>query len=80
MIDPSMLREQSPRCYSDISQNQDNDEGTLTQRVIDDKIRAMSPRDALDAFLVWNGIIGYTDQIIDAVHAIQVAHNQWGRR
>lgn len=32
----------------------------------EDRITLMSPREVLDAWLTWEGIIGYTEQIIEA--------------
>ena len=34
-----------------------------------DREELSSPRDVVDAYLVWNGIIGFTDQIVSVVRA-----------
>lgn len=41
------------------------DEAEYTKEAVD----AMSPRDLIDAFLQWEGIIGYTSHIIHQIEA-----------
>lgn len=33
------------------------------------EVNSMTPKEMVDAYLVWNGIINYTDDIIDVVNA-----------
>lgn len=44
----------------------DESEGEYTQ----EELEAMSKRDLLDAYLTWEGICGYTDDIIEHIEAI----------
>lgn len=38
------------------------------------EVEAMTPYEMVDAWLRWNGIIGYTDDIIDMVFAAYKKH------
>lgn len=42
-----------------------------------DEISEMSNRGLLNAWLTYNGIIGFTDDIIDVVVALDVKENEW---
>ena len=44
----------------------DESEGEYTR----EELEAMSKRDLLDAYLTWEGIIGFTDDIIEHIEAI----------
>lgn len=44
----------------------DDSEGDYTR----EELEAMSNRDLLDAYLTWEGIIGFTDDILDHIEAI----------
>ena len=67
MIDPEQLDD---NVRSDISEWLGLE---LADPTADDKIRQMTPREAFDAFLRYNGIINYTDSITDAFECIQRA-------
>lgn len=43
---------------------------------LDSQIAEMSPRDALDAFLTWNGIIGWADTLIETWEALKAAEKE----
>lgn len=42
----------------------------------DDQIKNMGPFEALDRFLAWNGIIGFTSEILAAMDNIREAAGQ----
>ena len=44
----------------------DESEGEYTR----EELEAMSKRDLLDAYLTWEGIIGFTDDILEHIEAI----------
>lgn len=44
----------------------DESEGEYTK----EELEAMSRRDLLDAYLTWEGIIGFTDDILEHIEAI----------
>lgn len=44
----------------------DESEGEYTR----EELEAMSRRDLLDAYLTWEGIIGFTDDILEHIEAI----------
>lgn len=44
----------------------DESEGEYTR----EELEAMSKRDFLDAYLTWEGIIGFTDDILEHIEAI----------
>ena len=37
------------------------------------EIENLSPKEAFNLYLVWNGFIGFTDQIIDALDSLRAA-------
>lgn len=37
------------------------------------RVSEMSPGEALNAYLIWNGIIGYTGDILNAVESVKLA-------
>ncbi|MFA5037202.1 MAG: hypothetical protein WC479_08515 [Candidatus Izemoplasmatales bacterium] len=37
------------------------------------EIENMTPKEALNLYLKWHGIIGYTDQIVDALDSLRAA-------
>lgn len=46
----------------------------LTERgITPEKAAYMSPQAVLDEFLIWNGIIGWSGDIYNAVHAVDNA-------
>ena len=38
-----------------------------------DQIQQMSPSEAMDKWLIWNGIIGWTELILNAAGSLQIA-------
>lgn len=52
-----------------ILQNMDLDESDESYA----KVARLSKFEALDKFLTWHGIIGYTEQILKAVQSIETA-------
>ena len=74
MIDIDALEDKT---LSDILNNTNFDETTLEgQEEIMADLRNSSDRELMDKFLNWNGIIGYTDTIIDALDDIRAASDQ----
>lgn len=70
MIDIEQLKREAPGVYSDICKRLQNDQESRTSEELEAEMSGMSPGDLLDAFLEWNGIIGYSRIIWDAVHSI----------
>lgn len=71
MIDIDALEDKT---LSDILNNTNFDETTPEgQEEIMADLRNSSDRELMDKFLNWNGIIGYTDTIIDALDDIRAA-------
>ena len=74
MIDIDALEDKT---LSDILNNTNFDETTPEgQEEIMADLRNSSDRELMDKFLNWNGIIGYTDTIIDALDDIRAASDQ----
>jgi hypothetical protein len=83
LLNPATLREKAPKAYKSLCEwitegeyNTPWSDAVVRQEMldhIDDQIRAMSARDAFDHILEWEGILGYTDFILRAVGALQLA-------
>jgi len=62
------------RVLHDILNNCNYDEvGHEQQNAIEINLSLSSPYELMDKFLNWNGIIGYTEMIIDAYKSIEKA-------
>lgn len=40
------------------------------------QIEAMTPKEAFDRYLIWNGIIGYSEDIWNAVECLKLAEGE----
>lgn len=70
MINTLILKREAPTVYDDIL-NSVGEESVLVDRELD--VINMDTRLAFDAYLRYNGIIGYTDDIMNALDAIRKA-------
>ena len=64
MLDPDYVDDQ---VLSDIMENMETEDPNC--------IKHMDANQAMDRFLSWNGIIGYTDTIIEAYQSLRVAES-----
>jgi hypothetical protein len=57
-------------CFNMGMKSEDWDDDKKVEKYLN-KVKTLNVRDALDKYLTWNGIIGFTDDIIRAIDNIR---------
>ena len=67
MIDVKSLKTDHPHVYEDL----------LNRLGLDEKIEVLSPTEALEEYLAWNGVIGYGLSIRNAMWSIITSSDEY---